>query len=588
MNRFRVGLLGVGWVVAAGASGRADDVWHPAGRPPLPARVIPAGGEPAPLPPTVRTGVPDPSGPEPIWLPATRTTPATPEPPVASPVREALRGPRVGAVPPAPQAESVPLPPARPLPPPQVTRDPAPRVSQEPPGSDAPPKTMPRPVPPGDTAPLGQPRPLPPPAVVPPAPELPPAPAELLVPAGAGAPGKHGTFGSQPIRLSRDYPTFAELHGGAGTAVEFPTLESFGRGYVRAEYLLWWMTGLDIPVLGTTNTSGQEGYLNQPGTVPVIGPGEFIGPTRSGFRGRAGWWFGDGPSCGIDGGFFFLGRKTAEATVTSAQYPTITRPIFAPNPGIDGEFGERVTVPGVLTGSLSAAADSVLWGFDANIRRCWVRTCDARLTWFVGYRNLNLKESLEVTENITVVGPGGTNVLFDDPIGTTVVVRDSFFTRNYFHGGQVGATYERRWNRVLLDVRTSVAFGVTHQELEIEGFQRRTRPGMAPMVFNNGGLLAASSNIGTFTRDLFSVVPELTINLGYQITPGLRAYVGYNLLYWPNVIRPGDQIDRVVDLTNVPNNTIPVPPSGLNRPQPLFKQSDLWVNGVQFGVEWRW
>ena len=74
---------------------------------------------------------------------------------------------------------------------------------------------------------------------------------------------------------------------------------------------------------------------------------------------------------------------------------------------------------------------------------------------------------------------------------------------------------------------------------------------------------------------------------GYLVTNHIRAYVGYNFLYWTNVIRPGDQIDRVVDLTFVPNS-IPVPFSGQNRPQPLFKQSDLWAQGLQFGLELRW
>ncbi len=53
------------------------------------------------------------------------------------------------------------------------------------------------------------------------------------------------------------------------------------------------------------------------------------------------------------------------------------------------------------------------------------------------------------------------------------------------------------------------------------------------------------------------------------------------------MIRPGDQIDPVVDLTNVPNAPA-VTPGAPNRPAALFRQSDLWVTGVQFGAEWRW
>jgi len=83
------------------------------------------------------------------------------------------------------------------------------------------------------------------------------------------------------------------------------------------------------------------------------------------------------------------------------------------------------------------------------------------------------------------------------------------------------------------------------------------------------------------------VAPEATINLGYWVLPRLKLYAGYNFIFWSNVIRPGDQIDHVVDLTFVPNSP-PVAASGQLHPQPLFRQSNLWVTGVQFGVEWRW
>jgi hypothetical protein len=411
-----------------------------------------------------------------------------------------------------------------------------------------------------------------------------------MTPAGWAAPPKHAPFGSPPVRLSRDYPTLWELAGGsvrekAGLADDGPP-----RGYVSAEYLLWWMRDLNVPVLGTTNTAGGLGFIGEPGTAPILGPGQFLGSFRQGFRVRGGYWFGEHGACAVDAGYFFLGRRSADSVLTSDRFPVITRPVFSPNPlpggGVIGETGEAVTIPGLLTGSLSARAESELWGADVNLRTCLASGCDARLTGFVGYRHLNLRESVTITENINVVGAGAGLVTVTDPPGTVVVVQDRFATRNEFHGGQLGATYERRWGRVALDTRASVAFGVTHQELDIDGFQRRVRPGMAPMVFR-GGLLAAGPNLGSFSRDRFSVVPEATVNVGYYLTPGLKAFVGYNFLYWTDVIRPGDQIDRVVDLTFVPNAP-PVAPSGQNRPRPLFKQSDLLVTGVQFGLEYRW
>ena len=201
---------------------------------------------------------------------------------------------------------------------------------------------------------------------------------------------------------------------------------------------------------------------------------------------------------------------------------------------------------------------------------------------FLKEQHVNLDESLTLTETLTATGAQA-----PDPVGTRVVVQDSVRTRDRFHGGQLGYFWNRKAGRWDVDGRVSVAMGVTHQIIDIDGFQQRQRPGEAAQMFR-GGLLAVGPNLGRFTDDRFSVVPEATLNVGYMLTPTVRVYTGYNFLYWSNVIRPGDQIDRTVDVTFVPNPPAGVPASGQIRPMPLFKQSDLWVQGIQFGVELRW
>ncbi|AMV23201.1 hypothetical protein VT84_02250 [Gemmata sp. SH-PL17] len=635
MKRFGVRAIGLGLALTAGSALAADGDWRSVGAADPPLGVVPAG-TPGLLPTPMRKAPTKDEGP--IWLPArqpaapvqqvgARTEPAPVAPPsvpqtqpLPLPQSGAI-GPRVSSVSdggPAPALPPIPdvpeQPPMRPVtqPPvpqpdePQANPLPAPRASDPPPmrqpqspfnqpswngvNPQANPLPTPRPV---DQRPIWQeeqPAPFP---------VLQPAPAELMYPAGAFEVSKHNTFGSPPIRISRDYPSLSELTGRNSRDLSVVDDGANGangpmnRYFVRGEYLLWWMPGFATPVLGTTNANTNlNGYLGEPGTTSLLGPGAFLGSTRSGFRIRAGAWLDESQSCGIDGGFFFLGNKSASVTFSPDQFPLITRPIFAPNliPGTDqpfGENGEAVAVPGILRGSLGVQADSRLWGADMNARWCWKNTCDSRSEIFAGYRHLNLRESLAITENITVIGSGGDRLVIPDPIGTQIVVQDRFVTRNQFHGAQVGGAYDRRWGRWDLEARGSVALGATHQILEISGFQTRQQPGGPQVAFNNGGLLAGGSNIGKFSRDRFSVAPELTLNLGYAVTPNIRVFAGYNFLYWSNVIRPGDQIDHVVDLTLVPNAPA-VGFSGQFRPRPLFKQSDLAINGVQFGLELKW
>jgi hypothetical protein len=447
--------------------------------------------------------------------------------------------------------------------------------------------------------PLPKPREVPPP--IPPAKslpdlvrpmehELPTAPPELMVPQGVPVPGKHGTFGSAGVRISKDYPSVRDMMdhdsdwwGGflIKTRDSDPATLATDRLQVQAEYLLWWVNSQRIPVLATTSLSGGLGFLGQPGTTTLLGPGNFGNTLRNGMRLRAGYWFDDCGTWGINGSYFFLGRQTTSQSLDSAAIPTITRPIFAPN--FPGEFGEIVALPGLSTGTFNVRSSSTLWGFDANLRRALCKTCDYRSEIFVGYRFLGLNESLTMNESITAL-PGNAT----DPAGTRVTVTDRFQTQNRFNGGQIGYAAERIWNRVSLDGRASIAFGDTSQTVDISGSQTRLRPGMTtPDVFN-GGLLATGPNLGHFNRDHFSVVPEISLNVGYWITPVIKAYVGYNMIYWSNVVRPGDQIDRAVDVTLVPNPPPGVPFSGLFRPQPTFHQSDLFVNGIQFGLMGRW
>jgi len=62
------------------------------------------------------------------------------------------------------------------------------------------------------------------------------------------------------------------------------------------------------------------------------------------------------------------------------------------------------------------------------------------------------------------------------------------------------------------------------------------------------------------------------------------------VLYWTNVVRPGQQIDRSLDEAQIPNfDTLgPGSPSTLGRPAVPFRQSDFWAQGLNLGVEFRY
>jgi hypothetical protein len=371
---------------------------------------------------------------------------------------------------------------------------------------------------------------------------------------------------------------------------------------VSAEYLLWWTKQVNSVPLVTTSPPGTAGIL--PGAAVLASTDDLDRRFRQGGRFGVVLWCDCCASFGFDGRYFFTAPRSDTFSASAPPSSDLFRPFFAGNvlpPLFPGEFTERVAGGGSTIGSIRADNRSEFWGAEANYRDnliCRTECCRSfRADLLLGFRYLNLDEDLTIVEDFTRLTPTDVfdqtiNQVVTEPAGTRVVIRDRFATSNDFYGGQIGTVVEYRRNRWTLDMRSAVALGTTHQRLRIEGDQVRTLPGQAPLTFV-GGLYALDSNIGDHSRNVFSVVPELGVNVGYQMTDHLRAYVGYNFLYWSNVIRPADQIDRVIDVNRVPRFVPPplvgaIPPIVPPRPAVLFKETDFWVQGVNLGVEYRW
>jgi putative beta barrel porin BBP7 len=87
-----------------------------------------------------------------------------------------------------------------------------------------------------------------------------------------------------------------------------------------------------------------------------------------------------------------------------------------------------------------------------------------------------------------------------------------------------------------------------------------------------------------FSRDS-SIVPELGIRLGYDITPHIRTSIGYTLLWWNGI----GSATQAVNLNVNPNLLPPVIPPvvGPVSPAVLFGKSTLVGQGFDFGLELR-
>jgi hypothetical protein len=314
------------------------------------------------------------------------------------------------------------------------------------------------------------------------------------------------------------------------------------------------------------------GALGAPGTLLLYGNNAVGSGPRSGGRVMLGYWFGDEHALGIEAGGFALGNRTTNFTATSLGNPILARPIVDAATGT--QTVELVAGPNALAGTISISDRSSFWGYEANLRTNLCCCCRCYTDLIVGFRSLGLDEKLGINENLTVLrAPGG-----------SFVVNDQFNATNRFYGGQIGTVSQYQLGRWSFDFITKLAIGNTRQTVDISGSTVINDPRTGTTTTNVGGLLALPSNIGHYHRDLFGFVPEAGINVGYQLTDHCRLYLGYNLIYWTNVVRPGNQIDLVVNTAQLP----PAQPGGPARPAFAFHGSDYWAQGVNFGLEFRY
>jgi Putative beta barrel porin-7 (BBP7) len=332
--------------------------------------------------------------------------------------------------------------------------------------------------------------------------------------------------------------------------------------WFRAEALLWWTNGGNIPPLLTSSPVGtssqQAGVLGQPGTVVLLGNQELNNDFRGGGRISFGTWLDDCENVGLEFTYLILGQSVDGLTITNAENPILARPFFDTDTG--AENSHLIAFPGTQRGAFSFTSTSNFQVAEFLVRRAIARGCGYRIETLGGYRFQRLSEGLDINDTSTLVSSNQSIQVFDE-----------FHARNDFNGGEVGFSVERHGCRWSYETNLKLALGNTHSSIDING-STTTPTGTTP-----GGLLAQASNMGPHYSNQFSIIPELGFTVGYDLTCNLRAVAGYSIIYWSNVTRPGDQIDLVVSL----------PPQTSAKPAFTQHTSDFWAQGINIGLDYR-
>ena len=92
-------------------------------------------------------------------------------------------------------------------------------------------------------------------------------------------------------------------------------------------------------------------------------------------------------------------------------------------------------------------------------------------------------------------------------------------------------------------------------------------------------------NAGTYTQDEFSYMHDVGIKMYCYPIPRVKLSLGYGLMYWSSVARPGNQIDFAVDSRLFPAGANPLPVA--TNPVFPFKTSGYVAHGLTMGAEFK-
>ena len=348
------------------------------------------------------------------------------------------------------------------------------------------------------------------------------------------------------------------------------TPRPFGVTWTSLEYLIWYPKGQPVPPVVTAARAVPA--LDSPATQILLGGGQEESHPVSGGRFTKGFAINSAGTAALEVGYFFLGTRTDAVSVAApdARGRQLGRPFTDARDGRQGVL--PLAGPG-FAGSATLLTNVRVTGWEVNALANLVNAPTLKLHAVGGYRYFQAAEGLRVEQRVF------------DGAGLAAGVADQFDARNAFHGGQLGLVADCSLGGFDLELAGKVALGRNNASVRVGG-GTASRNADGTVSGFGAGVLALASNSGFAEEGRFAVLPEARVRLGYRFPKGGRVFVGYNFLYLSDAVRPGDQIDPVLDVGQIPLNQRQFGVG--DRPGPLFVRSDFWVQGIVLGAEYRY
>ncbi|MEM9367828.1 MAG: BBP7 family outer membrane beta-barrel protein [Planctomycetota bacterium] len=350
--------------------------------------------------------------------------------------------------------------------------------------------------------------------------------------------------------------------------------------WFSAEYLRLRLDGQISPALVTSgpDTAAREdaGVQGEPGVFVLFGSDELVDGERSAGRFEVGRYLPHGLA--ISASYLVADDEVQTFTASSSDFAVLARPFIDIAPGNPGQNAELVSFPGEFSGNVVSSVETEFGSGDVLLRGLLISEQDRWLQTFIGYSFLTLDDNLRIRDFKTVTG-GGTGLAID----TTLDETDRFLTENNFHAVALGLDARTCFAGWSLNTRLKVGFGVNNARVNATGSSLIRVPdggGGFTESSSNSGLLVQESNRGTRRVEDFAVHPELRVFASRRVHRGWDLSVGYHLLYISRVLRAAEQIDPILNLTQL----APAGLDGIARPETLTHWTDMTAHGILVGL----
>lgn len=345
--------------------------------------------------------------------------------------------------------------------------------------------------------------------------------------------------------------------------------DTSGLFWIQTDYLYWQVQNNQkvIPLVIDQPVS------NGPFEV-VLGGKKLKNNWHSGADFHLGYWFDPCKDYAVEARYFFLDKQSEQSSIKtdSNGLPRLRVPYF--NVVTNTSTSVALSRPGLNIAEATLKTSNKMQGAEINILKS---LSEKSFNCFTGFRYFQFDDSLTFSTSSPL-------------IGTPSIYRnqDLFRTHNYFFGAQIGAFWQKCFSSFFIKIKGQLALGGMYQKLSIDGkFQTDEFLGPPSLLTFPGGYFAEPTNIGTYQKTKFSIIPELNIDLGYQITEHLSFHIGYTVLYVTQVLRASKQMSEKINPSQSAN--IPFTPTpflvGKAAPKAKLKSSNLWTQGLNLGID---